>query len=127
MTHVFVGQCADKLRLAARKVRLALEQLDGDVNLILLQAELREGRDGSLALGIDAERLFAELLGCAEVVLPLEQRKALVHERKDVHRWRLGVLDLDGLFKLLDGVLEAALVEQELTAGDTFSLCPSSE
>ena len=122
MTHVFVGQRADELRLAARKIRLALEQPDSDVDLVLLQTELRERRDGGLALGVNAERLLATLFGCADVVLPLEQRKTFVHERKDIHRWRLGVLDLDCLFEFLDGVLEAALVEQELPAGDA-SVC----
>lgn len=87
-THVFVRQRADKLRLAARQLSLPLEQLDGDVDLVLLQAELREGRDRCFALGVDAERLLAALLGSADVLLPLEERETLVDEGEHVHRWR---------------------------------------
>lgn len=52
-TYVLVRQGVHKLRLAARKFGLTLEHLDRLRDFVLLQVELREGRDRGFALGVD--------------------------------------------------------------------------
>ena len=60
--YILVSERVDKLRLAPRELRLLVEHAHRNINLTLLHAELGEGRDGSLALGIDFERLLTALL-----------------------------------------------------------------
>ena len=86
-TYVLVRECVDKLGLAARQVRLPLEHLHGRVDFVLLEIELREGRDGGFALRIDGESFVTAVLGGFDVLLPLVQSETLVHDRERVDRW----------------------------------------
>lgn len=65
------------------------------------------------------EGLLAQVLGGREVLLPLEEGKRLVDERKNVHSTALLannlLLHLDSSLELLDGFLVLLLVEQQLT------------
>lgn len=60
--------------------------------------------------------LLAQLLSFGEFLLLLEQSQSLVDQRQNIHGHRLGLLlHFHGGIKLLDSLLELALVEQQLT------------
>ena len=115
-THILVGERTDELRLASRQGSLPVEHLDRNIDLALLQRQLGKRGHGCLAFGVDLQRLPAQGLRRPKVILPLEQGKTLVDQRQDIHVRRLGLLQLDCLVELLNGLVKLALVEQELAA-----------
>ena len=86
-THMLVRQCADKLGFAASKLCLTVEQLDGQLNIALLEGELRESRDRGLTFAVNLQRLVAAALSVGDILLPLVQREALIDHRQHVRAW----------------------------------------
>jgi len=82
--RVLVGDGVDELALGTRERARLLKPGDGVLDLALLERELGEGRDRNVAVGVNVERLLAERLGGANVLLPLEERERLVDVREDV-------------------------------------------
>lgn len=133
-TYEFVCERVHQFRLRPREFSLALEHLHRNIDLALLQAELRQCRDGSLALWVHSQRLLAAPLCRTNVLLPLVHRQTLVHLRQNVARgrskelsvsgrhkrpshtlWPL-VLDLNGPVELVHCFLEPLLIEKQLSA-----------
>lgn len=84
-THVQVGQSSNELRLSAGQIGAALKVTSSLLDLVLLQTELGERGDADIALGVNLERIAADLLSLGEPVLVrLEDAEGLVDQRKDV-------------------------------------------
>src|SRR5712671_5792773 len=84
-TYVLVRKRVDELWLVPRQLSMTFEHAHGDVNLALLQAELRECCNRSFTLWIRAQRLIATSLRSVDVLLPLEKCQTLVNQRQHVH------------------------------------------
>lgn len=88
LRRILVRERIDQLRLTARELRLAFEHVHRLVRLALLKTELRERRDGRLALWIGLQGFLAASLGSHDILLPLVKGKTLVHLRKHIFgRW----------------------------------------
>ena len=127
----------DQFRLCPCELSRFLKPLDRLVDVARLQAQLGEGRDGHIAVGVDLERFFAQGLGLAAIPLPLEDGEGLVDEREDVswfpaahqHRQLITVdrdppvlVQLECPVKSLDTFRELLLVQKELPTGRSIRL-----
>lgn len=77
-TYIFVCERSGELRLRTRELGLALEHLESNVDLVLLQTQLCKRRDSGVRLRIYPQSLTATLFCSCDVLLELKQRKALV-------------------------------------------------
>lgn len=110
-----VAERVYNLAFCPRQLGCALEVLESLGDFSLLQEQLRHRGYCNVALRVDDERLFAQLLGVAKIVLPLEKGESLVDQGEDVHAERLArLLHFDGGVKLLNSFLILLLVEEEL-------------
>jgi hypothetical protein len=73
-----IAQRIHNLALGSRELRRALKVLECLCDLALLQQQLRHGCDGNIALGVDDQRLFAQLLRIVKVIFPLEERETFM-------------------------------------------------
>ena len=115
-THISKLQCIRDICFCSRQVYLFPKQLARALHLALLQADLCKGRDRSLALRIKLKGLADNLLRLIKIILPLEDRQALVHHRQHVDGRFPGLLDFNCPVEFFDGVFEALLVQEELAA-----------
>lgn len=63
---------------------MLLEHLDRVVQPAGLQVQLSDGGDGGIAFAVEGDRLFAELDGGVDVLLPLVGSESLVDQWKNV-------------------------------------------
>ena len=72
--HILIRQRIRQLGFTPCQIGLSREQLDGSLDLALLQAELREGSHRRFTFGVNPQSLVAASFGGADVLFPLEER-----------------------------------------------------
>lgn len=128
-THKLIVKSSYKFSLTARNSAVTLEHLYSLLETRVLQEKLGERGERRFALGVYFESFAAECFGTDDILLPLVQGETLVYQRERVHGFQpepskgmpttieslLLAFERNSLVKLLDRLIELALIQQQFT------------